>query len=103
MSRWSTPPLINRIRYYLDPQTGRPHMESHGVFDDEVQEILDGPDEERRGRGGAMEASGQTRAGRYLRVIYVLEPQGIFVLTAYELRGSALTSFRRRRRRRWQR
>jgi hypothetical protein len=35
-------------------------------------------------------AVGQTEAGRYLRVIYVPEPGGAFVITAYELKGKTL-------------
>jgi hypothetical protein len=44
---------------------------------------------------------GQTAAGRYLQVIYVpdLDPDSVFVITAYELRGKAKTAFRRRQRR----
>ena len=40
---------------------------------------------------------GQTVAGRYLQVIYVPDedPQSVFVITAYELRGKARTAFRR--------
>jgi hypothetical protein len=50
-------------------------------------------------------AIGQIRAGRFLRVIYVPdpEPDSIFVITAYELRGKPLTAYRRRQRRRGQR
>ena len=45
---------------------------------------------------------GQTSAGRYLQVIYVPDedPESVFVITAYELRGKAKTAFRRRQRRR---
>ena len=48
---------------------------------------------------------GQTRNGRYLRVIYVPdpEPDSLFVITAYELVGKPLKAFRRRRRRRQRR
>ncbi|TEU12670.1 MAG: DUF4258 domain-containing protein [Anaerolineales bacterium] len=51
---------------------------------------------------GARVAIGQTEAGRYLRVIYVPDPEpgSVFVITAYELRRKALTAYRRRRRRR---
>ena len=47
-------------------------------------------------------AIGQTEAGRYLRVIYVPdpEPDSVFVITAYELRGEVLTAYRRRKRKR---
>ena len=45
---------------------------------------------------------GSTRGGRYLRVIYVPdpEPDSIFVITAYELTGKPLKAYRRRSRRR---
>jgi hypothetical protein len=41
----------------------------------------------------------QTRAGRYLRVIYVADPvpDSVFVITAYELSGKPLAAYRRRR------
>ncbi|HET9882214.1 MAG TPA: hypothetical protein VFS81_10685 [Candidatus Binatia bacterium] len=41
---------------------------------------------------------GKTRAGRYLRVIYVSdpEPESVFVITAYELRGKPSFAYRRR-------
>jgi hypothetical protein len=50
-------------------------------------------------------ALGQTRAGKYLRVIYVPipEPDSVFVITAYELRGKPLTAYRRRCRRKGKR
>jgi hypothetical protein len=47
------------------------------------------------------EAIGQTNAGRYLFVLYKPSDDGVFVITAYELKGNDLTAFRRRRRRRW--
>ncbi len=37
------------------------------------------------------------QAGRYLRVIYVPEPESLFVITAYELTGKPLIAYRRRR------
>jgi len=89
------------IRFYLDPETGEPHIYNHGVTEDEVEDVVSRPGEDRPGREGSRVAIGQTRAGRYLRVIYVPdpEPDSIFVITAYELRGKALTAYRRRRRR----
>jgi hypothetical protein len=58
------------------------------------------PGEDRPGKEGSRIAMGQTRAGRYLRVIYVPdpEPDSVFVITAYELSGSPLKAYRRRRR-----
>ena len=90
------------IRYYLDPTTGQPHILENDVDEREVQDVLETPGEDRPGRDGSRIAVGQTRAGRYLRVIYVPdpEPESVFVVTAYELKGKPLLAYRRRRRRR---
>jgi len=90
------------LRFYLDPETGELHIYNHGVTEDEVADVLRTPGEDRPGREGARVALGQTQAGRYLRVIYVPDPQpdSVFVITAYELRGRPLAVYRRRRRRR---
>jgi hypothetical protein len=89
------------VRFYQDPDTGEPHIYGHGVEMDETVEILQSPGEDRVGHDGARVAIGKTDGGRYLRVIYVPdpEPDSVFVITAYELRGKALAAYRRRRRR----
>ena len=89
------------IRFYLDPETERPHIYGHAIDEDEVADVLANPGEDRLGREGSRVAIGKTRGGRYLRVIYVPdpEPDRVFVITAYELRGKPLTAYRRRRRR----
>jgi hypothetical protein len=88
-----------KIRYYVDPDTGLPHIFSHGVTENEVADVLMYPGEDRPGKEGARVAIGQTMAGRYLRVIYVPdpEPDSLFVITAYELKGKPLKAYRRRR------
>jgi hypothetical protein len=68
------------------------------VKEREVEEVLARPGEDRPGADGARVALGQTFAGRYLRVIYVAEPGGVFVITAYDLTGKALLAYRRRKR-----
>ena len=87
-----------RLRFYLDPETGLPHIHGHAVTEQEVEDVLENPGEDRVGREGSRVALGQTRGGRYLRVIYVPESEGAFVITAYELAGKALFAYRRRRR-----
>ena len=89
-----------KARFYIDPQTDAPHIYNYGVGEDEVEEVLRNPGEDRPGREGSRVALGQTRSGRYLRVIYVPdpEPDSVFVITAYELQGKPLTAYRRRRR-----
>jgi Domain of unknown function (DUF4258) len=90
------------LRFYLDPETGDPHIYGHGVDESEVADVLRRPGEDRPGREGSRIAIGQTRAGRYLRVVYVRdeEPDSVFVITAYDLRGKALLAYRRRSRHR---
>lgn len=91
------------IRFYVDPSTDEPHIHSHGVTEDEVEEVFAyGLGEDRAAREGSRMLTGQTEAGRYLRIIYVPDPEqdSVFVVTAYELRGKPLTGFRRRQRRR---
>ena len=85
----------------MDPETGAPHINRHGVDESEVSDVLDGPGEDRPGGEGSRVAIGQTRVGRCLRVVYVPdpEPDSVFVITAYELRGKPLTAYKRRRRR----
>jgi len=88
------------IRYYIDPETGSPHIHKHNVVENEVENILLTPGEDRLGKEGSRIAMGQTNAGRYLRVIYVPdpEPESVFVITAFELTGKPLTAYKRRRR-----
>ncbi len=89
-----------KIRYYIDAQTGQPHIYHHSISEAEVEDILRNAGEDRPGSEGSRIAIGQTRAGRYLRVIYVLNPKrdDIFVITGYELTGKTLLAYRRRRR-----
>lgn len=79
-----------------------PHIYKHGVTEREIEDVLSRPGEDRSGYEGARVAIGQTRAGRYLRVIYVPDsnPHEVFVITAYDLRGKPLLAYRRRRRQR---
>ena len=88
------------LRFYIDPETGEPHVLRHHVADNEVAEVLSSVIEDRAAESDARSAIGQTEAGRYLRVIYVPdpEPDSAFVITAYELRGKPLAAFRKRRR-----
>jgi hypothetical protein len=90
------------LRFYRDEETGEPHVYQHGVSEDEVADVLERPLEDRSGAEGSRIALGQTQGGRYVRVIYVPdpEPESVFVITAYELGDKAKRALRRRRRRR---
>ena len=89
-----------KIRFYLDPASGLPHIYQHDVYEAEVEDVLARPGEDRPGREGSRVAIGQASSGRYLRVIYVRDPQpdSVFVITAYELGVKALSAYRRRQR-----
>jgi hypothetical protein len=91
-----------KTRFYIDPETGMPHIHRHGVREDEAEDVLANSGEDRRGKDGSRIAVGQTLDGRHLRVIYVPDPdpESVFVITAYELKGKPLAAYRRRRRRR---
>ena len=86
-------------RYYIDTRTDEPHIYGHAVSEREVEDVLGRPIEDRPGRDGSRVAIGQTRAGRFLRVIYVPDgqPSSVFVVTAYVLGPKALRGLRRRR------
>ena len=88
------------LRFHRDPDTGLPHNYGHGVTEDEVADVLRHPGEDRAGGGDSRIAIGQTGAGRYLRVVYVPDPEpgSAFVVTAYDLKGKPLAAYRRRRR-----
>jgi hypothetical protein len=89
------------IRLHIDPDTNLPHIFEHGVTEDEVREVLRKPGEDRSGDEGSRVAIGQTVAGRYLKVIYARDTvgDGVFVITAYDLKRKPLNAFRRRQRR----
>lgn len=89
------------LRFYHDPDTDLPHIYQHDVSESEVADVLRHPSEDAATRRGRV-AIGQTRGGRYLKVIYSPDEDGggIFVVTAYDLVGKPLKAFRRRMRRR---
>ena len=89
------------IRYYIDSESGEPHIYEHNVSEAEVEQVMRGAGEDLPAKNGARMKLGQTSAGRYLQVIYVPDEgqDSVFVISAYELRGKSKTAFRRRRRR----
>ncbi len=93
-----------QTRFYIDPVTGAPHIHDHEVAEEEVVEVLENTGEDRAGREGSRVALGQSASGRYLRVIYIPdpEPDSVFVITAYELAGKPLAAYRRRRKKKHQ-
>lgn len=90
-----------KIRFYIDPESGEPHIARHHVREQEAEEILARPIEERPGAEGSRVALGPTAAGRSLRIIYVPdpEPDSVFVITGYELGPKAKRALKLRRKR----
>ena len=89
------------IRFYLDSETGLPHIFGHGVEEEEVRQVLRGSGEDLPAAKGSRMKLGRTVAGRYLQVVYSLDQRtdGVFVITAYELGGKAKKAYRRRQKR----
>lgn len=89
------------IRFYMDPESGEPHIHEHGIMEAEVFEVLYGTGEDLPARENSRMKLGTTSNGRYIQVIYVMDEdgEGVFVITAYELRGNAKKAFRRRMKR----
>ena len=89
------------LRFWNDPETGLPHIDDHGVSEDEVRQVVRRPGLNVAGDRNSRTIMGQTEAGRYLKVVLVPDVGGEsgFVVTAYELRGKALRAYRRATRR----
>lgn len=89
------------LRFYIDPDSGEPHIFEHGVSEAEVGEVLNRPQETLRGRKESSVAHGRTKAGRYLKVIFSPDDDGesIFVITAFDLPAKQIAALKRRLRR----
>lgn len=90
------------IRYNRDEETGLPHIYDHGVSEWEVEDVLRHPQKTWRSRRNSRIVLGQTRDGRHLQVVIVPDAEGVglFVVTAYEIKGKPLKALRRHKRRR---
>jgi hypothetical protein len=86
------------IRYLKDPD-GELHISAHGVSEVEVAAVLSRPVETIHGRDGAMLATGQTQAGRWIRVVYIVEEdESVFIITAFDVPPKQVRALKRRRR-----
>jgi len=88
-------------RFYKEPDSGLAHCyAAHGVKERDAIEVLRQPGQRLERTDGSLVAEGQTEAGRFLRVIYreELDLEYVFIITAYDLKGKAKQTFRRRRR-----
>ncbi len=90
-----------KIRFYID-ESGRPHIDKHGVTEDEVAGAFQNIFEDRLGRENSRIAICRTGSGRILKVIYAPESKDeVFIISARELIGSQLKAFRRRMKKRY--
>ena len=90
-----------KLRFWIDPETGLPHIYDHGVTEQEIRQVLSRPGLNFPGGRDSRIVMGQTSGGRHLKVVFVPDSEGEsgFVVTAYDLRGNALKAYRRARRR----
>ncbi len=51
------------LRFYIDPETGDPHIYNHGVEEQEVEDVIILPNEDRRGREGRALQSDKPKKG----------------------------------------
>lgn len=89
------------LRFHENPEWGYPHIYDHNVEEYEVEDVLYCPDELGRGNDdNSRVAVGRTRNGRCIKVVFIPDPEpgSVFVVTAYELTGNALSAYRRRNR-----
>lgn len=87
-------------RFYSDPETERPHIESHGVAEQEAIDVIENPTQDFASDRGSRTALGKTRNGRYLQVVYKRDEadEGVFVITAFPLNNKRKRALRRRTR-----
>jgi len=90
------------LRFWIDPESGLPHIFDHGISEEEVRQVIARTGEEFPGRDRSRIRLGQTETGRYLQVVYVPDDvgDGAFVVTAFDMTPKAKHAYRRRQRRR---
>jgi hypothetical protein len=64
------------IRYFIDPETGLPHIYRHGVTEEDVEDVLRRPIEDRPGREGSRVALGQADTSVCLGLVYACRRLG---------------------------
>jgi hypothetical protein len=86
------------LRFWIDAETGLPHIEEHGVTKEEVRQVFNRAGEDFPGSDRSRIRLGQSDAGRHLQVIYVPDHggQSAFVVTAYDMTPNAKRAHRER-------
>jgi uncharacterized DUF497 family protein len=73
------------------------HIARHGVAQEEIEELIEGPCLKRKTRSGCYMVYGRSYSGRYLAVVVSPRDEGYaYVVTAREMTGTEKKWFRRR-------
>jgi len=83
------------MRFYLDPDSGLPHIYQHGVREDEVEQILRGKGEDVAAKDGARRNSDKRTRDATCKSIYTFDDLGlsIFVITAYGVQSLSCADY----------
>lgn len=75
------------IRFFIDHETGAPHIYEHSIMEEEVLQVLRGAGQDLPGSRGSRIKIGRTAAGRILKVVYARDSDGLglFVITAMNM------------------
>jgi len=87
------------LDFYIDPETGEPHIYQHGVNEKEVAEVLSGDGLRWHAGNEKWCVVGKTGTGRILQIIFIQVEQPsetTFVITAYPPKKDLATAYRRR-------
>jgi hypothetical protein len=98
--------LAVRLEFYIDPETGEPHISLHNVKEEEVAEVLVGDGLRWRASDGKTVVIGKTGDGRFLQTVIVEgnDPDDpILVITAYPPNKELIAAYRRRMRKKGKR
>ena len=64
-----------KVRFYIDNETGLPHIYRYKVREDEVEDVLKKPGEDRPGKENSRIAIGCTDSGRSIPSSYLVSIQ----------------------------
>ena len=72
------------IRYFIDAETGLPHIYRHDVTEADVDDILRRPIEDRPGELARLSPWCEPKRDGILRIVFVPDPKpdSVFVITA---------------------
>ena len=62
------------VRYFIDPETEAPHIYRHGVTEDDVEEVLQRPMEDRPGRARVWLWGEPKRGGIFESSMCLIQP-----------------------------